>query len=410
MMINNIQQSANNVGYSTQWPTLLSLILLLAITVSWLLLISPVAYIYGFRFVAYVPAYFMLLAILYFFKNRLSTTILLFSIAALTSSLFVCIFHGDLRFIFYSVNISLAFFFLAAVGRRAFEEALDLASLLVLILLIGACITFIHVMVNGVPEAHFETSWGRRIPRGIFSLGYEYWTPIGSAFRAASIYDEPGTFSFVICAIAAMRHLCNKNKGLTWSILILGTVTLSFAHILYMSLHFIAEKGIKLKTNLLFIIGFFLVFFYFYFPDVFEVLQRFMERFQLSDSKERIFVGDNRTAIFISSFEQIMNASGANLFFGIEGVGGCCNPLYPLAERGLFGAWPYYLILGWLSFMAISKKNWVLLGIALLLLQRPSVQSAGYSFLVGGVIIAAIWGASFSHHRAIMRGTISPGK
>lgn len=43
-MINNIQQSANNVGYSTQWPTLLSLILLLAITVSWLLLISPVAY------------------------------------------------------------------------------------------------------------------------------------------------------------------------------------------------------------------------------------------------------------------------------------------------------------------------------------------------------------------------------
>lgn len=391
MMRANIHKSANNLGYSTQWPILLSLFVSLAIAVSWLLLISPVAYMYGLRFLVYVPAYLMLFAFLCLLKNRLSSTILLLTIAALTSSLVVSIYHGELRFIFYSINISLAFLFLSVVGRRAFEEALDLTSAIVLILLVGACITFIHVMLNGVPEAHFETSWGRSIPLGIFSLGYEYWTPIGSAFRASSIYDEPGAFSFVICATAAMRHLYKKNKSVTWAILILGIVTLSFAHIVYIIFHFIAEKGIRAKIFLLSIVALFLV--YFYFPDFLGILQRFMERFQLSDSNDRIFIGDNRTAIFISSFKQILNVGGANLFFGIKGIGGCCNPLYPLAERGLFGAWPYYLILVWLVFMAISKKNWVLFGIALLLLQRPSVQSAGYSFLVGGVIIATIWGA-----------------
>lgn len=227
------------------------------------------------------------------------------------------------------------------------------------------------------------------------------WRELTNIIRPSGLYDEPGAFSFVICSIAFMRHLLNKNKNVTWIILLTGFITLSLAHLVYIVFHFLAEKVsiIRLFKNKYFIttsvaiitVATLNVDVIKQTGDILEIFYK--NRLIIAQSGDKIIEGDNRFDDFIMTAVTLKNegklfglnnecalsasACSQNLNIGLE------NPLGPIARAGILNTWPYYLILI-LSFLLALKKrsNIVFVGYALLLFQRPYSMAFGYSLII----------------------------
>jgi len=58
------------------------------------------------------------------------------------------------------------------------------------------------------------------------------------------------------------------------------------------------------------------------------------------------------------------------------------NPLSLLVHYGGFLAFPYYFALSYLVIYSVWRRDFIMLGIFLLLLQRPYTMSYGYSMLI----------------------------
>jgi hypothetical protein len=348
---------------------------------------------FGLTFKIYAPFYLIFFLIMtFFFQIKINKILLLFSSIAIPSIFLVAFYHNDLRYIFYTANTVIALMIFSLVDRDLFIKIIKISSLIIFLMLIGAWITFLNIyFTNSIPETTFETYPGTKILRGVLSFGViNHYTGL-YIFRASSIYDEPGTFSFVIVFIAAIRHFLNMDKKNTWVILILGFVTISLAHLVYVILHFLAEK-INYKKFILFIflLGLTFIIFLNYIPILVEIFNILFSRLSITSASEGFIEGNNRYKYWLYSITQLQNFQTNNWLFGIDEIETteCCSFLIYLVQLGLVGSWPYYLIMIFLFFYCIFKKNLIVFAIFLILIQRPEIQHAGSAFLLAAFLFS----------------------
>lgn len=231
-----------------------------------------------------------------------------------------------------------------------------------------------------------------------------YPTEFGTILRPSAIYDEPGTFSFIICMTVMLRHGLGMCRKKTNKLLALGLVTLSLAHVLFFILYvlnrvFLGSNIIISKWKLLFSMLFFIIIVYLFHDVIFDLV---ISRFQIVDGA---MVGDNRS-------ERMMNTlSLINLQTFIFGIGpGCVLTGYECirSEVGVFDSNPFTLLLGYGFFLSLPYYLWVMnlikdaitgtnffiiIGLLLLIMIRPNVFS--YSFALMAVSVAFIFSKKY---------------
>jgi len=331
---------------------------------------------------------------------RVHSSFILFISATVALGSITAIYWGEPRFIYYSIFFLSSVFMFSMLSKEEVSSLVSIASHFLLIVVIGAWIGSLLAQ-NGVqPMFSF--------PRSIFS-GQTidvYYTTItnfvrGNFIRPAGIYDEPGSLSMYICAVAAARHLMRKNSRYTWVLLILGFITFSLAHLIYVVVHAFAEK-IKFREVLLVILAAIVSLPLLVSSGLSDDFQSQLS-YRLSFDAEGNLKGDNRSFRFYNAAEYI--GSDTRVFlFGLDSelaypVGASYrnynaigeNPLFPLVATGILVSWPYYLFLAFLFIFALNgRRSLVLFGIGLLFLQRPYVLNLGVSTLAVMVYAAAI--------------------
>lgn len=367
------------------------LFLSLPFIVALLLISSPLVSYYGISFTIYAPFYTLLFILIALATDiKIDKIFILFSASVILTGSLVAIFHQNIDYIWFSGNIVLGVMLFSVIDKKQFLHIIKFSTIIILFMLIGAWITYFDIYTNGVTDKFFVTKTGRPIPIGSLSLGHI--TSQGS-FRPSSIYDEPGTFSFVIVFIAAIRHLLGMNKGFTWLILILGFVTSSLAHLVYVFFHLLTElKNAKKFINIFLIVFALSIFgvFISYTPE--SLITSFSNRLQITSLDDGIISGNNRLSYLLYSLQKLHSFEIQEWFFGASIMFnlGCCNPLLPLTHAGIIGTWPYYLIIFFLFLISFIKRDFAVFALFLILLQRPDVQSAGASFLVGAVLVILV--------------------
>ena len=310
------------------------------------------------------------------------------------------IFWMDARYVLAPIFLIFSFFLLQWVDSRAMELFLTMATGLMLVLLVGAVIGFGLALSGVQPLFDIANSDGRP--------NYFYYTTFanmrwGNVIRPSAIYDEPGAFSFMICAVSALRHLRGRDARVTWLMLGMGFVTLSLAHLVYVLLHALAERsnfrnvaGIVVTLLPLMVVAGYL--------GGFDVLEkRLLSRATVTESG--VIVQSSRSRNMINAAEHLQ-AHPVSILFGVDPscrferdsckkklplMGGV--PLSPLVLHGIFVSWPYYLTLVVLLISPIfGRKYFVSFAFGALLLQRPYVLGIGYSLINLLVVASTIGG------------------
>jgi hypothetical protein len=279
--------------------------------------------------------------------------------------------------------------------RRELERYVDVASWIMLTLVIGAVVGFLLVRFGVAPLADFPNPDGRTNYVFFTTLTNAYWT---RWIQPSGIYDEPGAFSFVICAIAFLRHVQGKDFRLTWLLLGLGLITFSLAHLVFIIV-FALSQPITLRSVRYLTVAVALLVGAVHAVGVQQIYRDYLfARVTLDAAQQRGMI--TRVQLLRNAADGLRQVDGA-IFFGIDSD--CTvdymacrrkwaymgeNPLGPLAHHGLLLAWPYYLFLAIAAVLALrGRRNFALLALALLFLQRPYVMSMSYSFLA----VAALW-------------------
>lgn len=319
-------------------------------------------------------------------KISVKLTLVFFSLFVL--ALISAIQWMDIKFVFFPIflvaSIALVFF----AGDSAISRFCTISTVFIFLSVTGAVISFFIARAGVGPLFTFPNPDGR--------LSYFFYTSftntyLGTYIRPSGFFDEPGAFSFFICFVAAMRHLLDRSRKITWFILIFGFITFSLAHLVYVFFHLIAER-LSIK-NILYSISII--------PIIFgagvltglntDVTENLILRLAMDDTGTTI-AGDNRSTQFGSAWDQIV-FDPTIILFGIDRI--CVvdfvackekfdnmgeNPLTPLVYGGLFLNWPYYvLLIFFLVTPLFGKKYFVVFGMALLFSQRPYIMYVSYS-------------------------------
>ncbi len=320
-------------------------------------------------------------------RRLLALIVLLLATGGISAS-----YWGEQRMMFIPVYVISGALAISVLRRRDVDAFVVLLTWLTLAMLVGAIIGLFYAFVGGSPLFAFTNRDGRMVQVYLTTLTNSQYQ---NFIRPSGLFDEPGALSFVICCLAALRHALGYDKKVTWTMLLLGLVTTSLAHMLYMVVHAINElSGSKhmLKALVVTIVVatalFALVTFVQPIQEIYANL--LMAKFVVSDGR---LVGDNRTDLYLNAVSYINPAS---FWFGIDArcaVGLCDwtqqgyapfgeNPLTLLVQWGLLISFPYYLGLAYLGITAFLRRSLIPIGVLLLLLQRPYTMSFGYSLLI----------------------------
>lgn len=319
-------------------------------------------------------------------RSNWQSTPLLFVLLIIISSLMATALAGNLQYIKYPVYICLALLIIAKTSINEFNE---ISSLLDNIVCIGLVLSVISVILYAIwPMAPIYTVInpdGRE--SGLYYFAYTNFA-LPSVIRPAFIFDEPGTFSFIICMSAIFRDILGKSKFKTALILLSGLITFSLTQFIIVILFLLLNRKfryIKILTILLILLSFII----YLVPMANDFFDFFVSR--LVYDTETGIGGDNRSNQVSFFFEILDN----NLFFFgmpecFDGLNMCSdipdlgsNPFTPISAFGFLIAWPFYLMLSLLLIISLRKKfQFSALAIILLLLQRPFLFSFGYSVLI----------------------------
>lgn len=269
------------------------------------------------------------------------------------------------------------------------------ATKILMILIIGAWIGFTFKLVGG------RSLFSLQLLGGEYNLDLFLTTfskvggisEIAGVIRPTGIYDEPGTFAFILCSVALLRHKLKLKKRNTWILLLGGLVTFSLALYIYVLFHIGSYfKWNKIIIRNSFIILVIILVLVSILPDLglFDTL--ILSRLEYDESTGQ-FVGNNRKEAWdlaISYINPEMLLWGIDELCMYDPLGAAQkygrfgdNPLYPLVSFGLLLSWIYYVILILLFVIGIRKKfNFVYIGLALLFLQRPYWSNFVYSFFI----------------------------
>lgn len=280
------------------------------------------------------------------------------------------------------------------------DTVIRYATLLLAILIVLAWIGMSYFMAGGGPIVGIVNPDGRDnlLYLTTFSNVVE-----GAYIRPSGIYDEPGAFSFFICALCVLREITGRSRNVTIALLIGGLVTLSIAHMIYLLLH-LASFMLKInnrKSIAAAVFGALMVGGLLSIGPVQGMLREvIIERALKYQSGE---IGNTREQAILNIYAGL---STDTVLYGFgrecvtrspqcaDDMGGAFgeNPLTPIVYGGLVLAWPYYLtIVALLIYGAGAASRWFLAGFALLLMQRPYVLEFPYSGTVFLLIMTIVY-------------------
>ncbi len=271
---------------------------------------------------------------------------------------------------------------------------------------IGALIGQAYALSGGTPLFTIANIDGRENGLYLTTMSNFIWLGV---IRPTFIYDEPGAFSFLICATVALREVLGMRRGPSLFMLIGAVTTFSITHWLITIIFLVLRFGLPrvalvfalLATPMLPMLG------------SLEELDFITERFEVSDGE---FAGDNRSNQ-LKNFAAIVN--GEILLFGDvecqarpekvcdEHGDISSSPATPLYKAGLLGLVPQLAVhLALLVLLACAPGyRFAALTLTILLLQRPYFEISGYGFMTYLTVLVMIQGW---RHRRCGTGTSLP--
>lgn len=270
-----------------------------------------------------------------------------------------------------------------AVSVRGLVERLcDVMSAYVAIGIVLCVIGFVYAWSGGQPLLSIDNGDGRENALYLTTMSN---FRVGTVIRPSFIYDEPGAFSFLVCAVVAMRDMLGRPGRLSWFLMLGGLVTLSLTHMLILMLFLVRRLGF-VRSGLIaavLVAGALAV------VSAQDGLGFVAERFTVDDGK---LAGDNRSDQ-ISNFMAVVTPE-IFLFGDIQcqkrPERGCeehgdisSSPVTPTYRAGL----AMLLVQLWthaaLVVCAVRRRAFLFpaLTLSLLLLQRPYFEGYGYGFI-----------------------------
>ncbi|SIQ31776.1 hypothetical protein SAMN05920897_1073 [Alkalispirochaeta americana] len=375
---------------------------------------TPILHAIGWRgvySVAFVLA--ITLGFMYIERLELHPWFIYLTLSIVCLSSISAVYWQDPRYIASSVFLIVATFLIQFADTASVERTISIASKFMLLVLILSCFGFLLSLFGVPPLTSFPNPDGR--PNFVFYTTFSNSYIGGLVIRPAGIYDEPGALSLYVCAIACLRQLLNRDNRLTWILLVLGFVTFSLAHLIYVVAHLFSERLDRTNRRRL-ILGTLLIVVVLLSTNLSAIFdQALFMRLQLSETGT--VEGDNRSWRMINAYELSRDEPHVALF----GADPVCrfdydeckrifppmgeNPLSPLVFNGFLLSWPYYLsLLFFLSSPVFGKKYLASFGFGLLLLQRPGIEGITKSVLAS-IVVFAVVSEIFrsSSHRIILR-------
>jgi len=361
-----------------------------------LIMISPVFPYFGISGTLVTGALFAALFVVFRgVEVRSSYWFLFLGLIVLILAFMPTLFWMDARYALSSIFLIFSLFLLQSTDSHAMDQFLTLATALMLVLLVGAIVGFVLALSGAQPLFEIANSDGKP--------NYFYYTTFtnkrfGSVIRPSGIFDEAGALSFMICAIAALRHLRGRDARTTWLMLGMGFITLSLAHVVYVLIHAMAER-LRFRNVVGFVATLLPIMLLVGYLGGFEILEtRLLSRATITETGQ--LIGDNRSWRMVNAAEHL-GANPKSILFGADPS--CrfnqekCkekfpqmgeNLLSPLAQQGIFISWPYYLTLAILFISPVFGRKYIVsFAFGALLLQRPYMVGIGYS-LIGLLVIA----------------------
>lgn len=317
-------------------------------------------------------------------RRKVSLTVLCILCCFFILSSIAGIYWNNLKIAFFPSFFAIALWIIYIVSTKELKVFVRLISYFIILILVLSWIGFIYAFMGGDPMFSIINPDGRE---NFFYLSTLSNVRIGNLIRPSGIFDEPGTLAFVISAIASVRHLMRLNRNITWVILSFGIITTSLALVVYIIFHIAAEKNGLRISGIMICVGA-LLFISLHQTPVGNSFDRLLlSRLQIQDSQ---LSGDNRTERMMVAVEHL---SLSTAFVGLDLTGTVDaeqfkrkyplmgeNPLAPLVQQGLLLTIGFYVLLSALLIKGFTKREFlVLVGLAVLFMQRPYVMDMGYA-------------------------------
>jgi len=291
--------------------------------------------------------------------------------------------------------VFLPFFFIGSVllagiaGRDDINRFINLCTLFLFIMLLLSWTGFFYVLNGGKALFAINNIDGRE--NFFYLTTFSNWRVLDS-IRPSGVFDEPGTLSFLLCAIAALRRIYKHNELTSLALLVLGLVTFSFTHIAFLVLFVLSRSDRSFRHNLgtLLLIFAGVSFIYFFLlKDAIDAAM--MWKFHVNP-ETGLLSGDNRSdqvslassKLTLRTFLWGLDYAGITAVHAFTKKFGSMTgtPMGPLIISGIFVAFPYYFFLMRVTWHGILRRqNHIYLAIVLLFLPRPYVTSFGYAVL-----------------------------
>lgn len=256
---------------------------------------------------------------------------------------------------------------------------------------VGALIGQVYALLGGEPLFTIDNIDGRE--NGLYLTTMSN-TIMLNVIRPSFIYDEPGAFSFLICATVALREALGMRRGASLFMLIGALPTFSLTHMVVTTLFLVVRFGLlRVAVVLSLLITQALPML-----DSVDELNFFIQRFDVSDGK---LAGDNRSNQ-MENFAKAVN--GEIVLFGdiecqarpekiCEEHGDITSsPATPLYKSGLLGLLPQLTVHLVLLFLLVfaPQHRFAALTLTILLLQRPYFDISGYGFMTYLTVLVMI--------------------
>lgn len=324
----------------------------------------------------------------------------IFAITLILSISFIpAIYQTSLQILTTPVYFLYSLLIISLFAKNEFERFTKFYTIFIIILLIGALVSLTYKVLGGEALLYFENPDGRKNYVVPFTFSNSVWQ---NFIRPAGIFDEPGAFSFFVCSAVTIRTLLKHNSNISFWILVVGLITFSLAHIIFLVTFILSHREHTIKWCVyiaIVLLGLFLILIAVGAFDIFYNV--FLIRFEITDGGR--LHGDNRSRLFFNTLH-ILNSDIALMITGLsdelrnnpssffmvygENMETGANPLNMLLKLGAMSLF-YYITLIYLFFQGVvrGRSGAFLIGFGALLLQRDYIFVISYAFVVSMIIV-----------------------
>lgn len=332
--------------------------------------------------------FFGILSLIVFHSRRIEKWAIILIFLIIFFTVFKVMFFHEFKFFKINLFLITSVLLVSLVNIAEIKRFIDISSKFILIVLIGAIAAFILHNIGLNYVFTYVSQSGRE--------HYFYYTSFGHSFgkslRACGIYDEPGTLAFMAGGLLVLRRIFSLNQKLSITILFFTFITFSLAFLIF-SIIYITTINLKrgqITGILTLLVTFMFIINITGFINLLE--DNLFTRFTLNQD-ERQGIRGGRETLFWNAYYNLTLNDGSILW----GVNPYCtinaeeclkkgymgeNPLAPIAEHGIFIAWPYYIFILICLFISIRGRRYLIfLALMSLFLQRPYLLNYGVSLL-----------------------------